>query len=103
MIDDIITDGLGFGVKLHDGLLEDLHLLIDVGFFNIHALRLFFSGLQRGFEHHVLFLKSLLIRLNFISALFQEILLALTLLELFMETLTQLLLSTSLVTHTSNL
>jgi hypothetical protein len=48
-------------------------------------------------------LKSLLVGLDLISALLEEILLALALLKLFVETLTQLLLPASLVTHTSNL
>jgi hypothetical protein len=48
-------------------------------------------------------LKSLLVGLDLISALLEEILLALALLKLLVETLTQLLLPASLVTNTSNL
>jgi hypothetical protein len=45
VIDDVITDRLGLSVQLHDGLLEDLHLLVDVGLFYIHALGLLLSRL----------------------------------------------------------
>lgn len=85
VVDDVVSDGLGLGVQLHHALLKDSHLLLHIGALHIHAGALLFGRLQGGLEHNILLLKSLLVRLDFVSACFQEVLLALALGKLFVE------------------
>ena len=103
MVHDVVTDRLGLGVQLHDGLLEDLHLLVNVRLLHVHARGLLLSRLERGLQHYVLLLETLLVGLDFVFPLLEELLLTLALLELFVEFLGNLLLATCLVTDTSDL
>ena len=103
VVDDVVTDGLCLSVQLHNRLFKDLHLLVDVCLFNIHALGLLLSRLERGLKHYILLLKAFLVSFNFISALLQEVLLRLALLELLMKTLREFLLAAGLITDTSDL
>lgn len=103
VVDDVVTDGLCFGVQLHNGFFKDLHLLVNVCLLNIHTLGLLLSRLERSLKHDILFLQAFLVSFDFISALLKEILLGLALLELLMETLREFLLAAGLIAYTSNL
>ena len=82
MVDNIISDFLSLGVERHDGLLKDVHLLFDVGFFDVHSAG-FILGLSDGvLEHHELLVESLSFILNFELSLFQKIFVILHFLEL---------------------
>jgi hypothetical protein len=84
VIDYIITDPLCLCVQLHYRLLKNLHLLVDIHLFNVHALRLLFSGLERGLQHNVLLLQALLVGFDLIASLLVELLLRLAFLQFFM-------------------
>ena len=103
MIDYIITDPLSLCVQLHDRLLKNLHLLVDIHLFNIHALRLLLSGLERGLQHNVLLLQALLIGFDLIASLLVELLLRLAFLQFFVKALGKLLLAAGFVADTKNL
>jgi hypothetical protein len=103
VIDDVVTNGLCLGVQLHNGLFKDLHLLVNICLLNIHALGLLLSRLERCLKHNILLLKAFLVSLDFISALLEEILLRLALLELLVKTLREFLLAAGLITDTSDL
>lgn len=59
MVDDIISDLLGLGVERHDGLLKNIHFLLNVGFLSVHPGGFRLCTLDRGLEHHELLVESL--------------------------------------------
>jgi len=54
MGDDVVSDGLGLGVELHDALVEDVVLGLDIGLFLVHTERFQLGLLQRVLEHDLL-------------------------------------------------
>jgi hypothetical protein len=103
MIDYIITDPLCLSVQLHYRLLKYLHLLVHIHLFNVHALRLLLSGLERGLQHNVLLLQALLIGFDLVASLLVELLLRLAFLQFFVKALGKLLLAAGFVADTKNL
>ena len=103
MGDDIVTDGLGLSVQLHDALVQDLVLRLHVRLLLVHSLRLLLSLLQRVLQHDFLFIKLLLLGLELAHASGEELDLLLPLVQLVMQVLRQLLLFLGLVANSTDL
>ena len=82
MVDDVVSDFLGFGVERHDGLLEDVHLFFDVDLLFLHLIGLILGLRDGALEHHVLFVESFALVLDLLHSLLQEFFVGLHLLEL---------------------
>ena len=46
MVDDVISDLLGFGVEGHDRLLQHLHFLLNVSLLGVHSCGFTFGALD---------------------------------------------------------
>ena len=87
MRDDVVSDGFGLGVELHDGLLEDVLLVKHVLLLGVHPRALSLGLRQRILEHDLLFVKSLLLGHVLSHTLLQEFALLLVLVQFIMKVL----------------
>ena len=100
MVNDVISDFLSLGMKGHDGFLENVFLLFNIGLLQVHLLGLVLSLCDGVLEHHELLAESLGLILNVLRTLIQEVLIGLHLLEHPGEVLRDLLLLLGLVADT---
>lgn len=103
VVDDVIADFLDLGVQRHDGLLKNMHLLLDVGLFDVHSLALIFSLSDRGLEHVQLLHEPFPFILDLLSPLLKELLVSFHLFELLEQILGRLLFLLGLIADTGDL
>lgn len=102
MVNNVVSNILSLSVKLHDGLFEDGHLLVDVGLLGVHALG-FGLRLRKGvLEHHELLVETLLLSFNLVLLLLQFLFGLLAHAQLVVEVVRRLLFLASLVAHPGN-
>ena len=103
MVDNIVSDGFGLGVELHDGLLEDVLLVEHVLLLGVHPRALSLSLRQRILKHDLLLIQSLLLSHVFCHTFLQELTLLFVLVQLVMEIFWDFLLLSGLISDTTDL
>ena len=102
VVDDVISNFFGFGVKGHDGLLEDVHLFFNISLFDIHSLRFVLGLSDRVLKHHELLVESLSLIFDLELSLLKEILITFHFLELGIQFFRDFLLFLGLISDSRN-